>query len=180
MERTDRDEGGHSRCRDQPGESQQGLGDKRHLHQGSVYVDGLPLLRLHDELEAVGPRASHENSMARSNTEAHDRGRSRLTHRIARSKVEAQDVLGVGAAESKHHPCVPEVIAGDFVTADAAGPGYLRDLSLASARRVRSYQAVTFCGVGAPRYGNVFSKLSCGFSPVGGTLPWVSQAKRML
>ncbi len=34
--------------------------------------------------------------------------------------------------------------------------------------------------LGTPRYGKPFSRSSCGFRPVGGTLPWLSHPKRML
>lgn len=33
---------------------------------------------------------------------------------------------------------------------------------------------------GTPRYGKVLCMSPCGLRPVGGTLPWLSQAKRML
>jgi hypothetical protein len=82
-------------------------------------------------------------------------------------------ILGMGSVANSGPPrhdadtdwCIPRL--SDSVADDSRQPR----CQYASARRVRSYQEVTFCGVGVPRYGNVFSRLSWGFSPVGGTLP---------
>ena len=41
-------------------------------------------------------------------------------------------------------------------------------------------ELITGTGRGAPRWGNCGCRSSCGFRPLGGTFPWVSQAKRML
>jgi hypothetical protein len=127
MERPEPHKRGHASGRDQPDKTDERLGHDWHLHQRSVDRDRLPFPRLDHKLKAVRPRTPHQNAVSRANTHAHDRRRSRLAHRIVRAKVEAQRVLGIGAAEGEWQRRVAEVVARNLMAADAARPGYLGD-----------------------------------------------------